>query len=356
MKRLLGILITVITWWTPTISQHNHPFSEEGILSPDLASVFGPETALTLEIVLDMKSLFRKKQNEKYETAVFSIVTEAGGKLTREIGIKTRGQYRRSFCAVPPLKLKFKGADFGYEEWDKLKSLKLVTTCKNSPSFRQYLVKEYLAYQLYHALTPQSFRVRMASITFIDSEGKYSPIHQLGFFIEDIDDVAERNQAFELEPEVMSESWADPASTTFMNVFQYAIGNTDWHVGNLHNMKVIRSDDPVSGKTHLIPYDFDFSGFVHTHYALPNESLMIPDVQTRLYLGRCHSEYNMREALVSVYRVQETWNQLIRRCEWLEPDMKEECLQYLGSFFNILEDPRQTDVIFFQNCATMAER
>lgn len=354
MKRLLIILLTISAWWTPTTSQATTQLPEEVALPADAAVLFGPEAALELEIVLDMKSMFRKKRNEGYDEATFSILTESGERLTREIGVKARGQYRRSFCAVPPLKLKFKGADFGYESWDALKSIKLVTTCKNSDSFNQYLVKEYLAYKLYNTLTPRSLRVRMANITFIDSKGKYDPIEQMGFFIEDIDDLAERNDAFELEPEVMSEGWAEPSATALMTVFEYAIGNTDWHVGNLHNIKVIKSNDPVAGASYLIPYDFDFSGFVNTHYALPNETLMIPDVKTRLYLGRCSSESDIRAALEKVYQAREEWEEVLNSCIWIEEDIREDSQEYLDEFFSLLEDPRRTELVFFQDCSNIA--
>lgn len=355
LKYLVFIQLTIFFCGFPTVVSAQQGLANEGILSATEAELFGPEEALRLEIVLDMKTLFRKKKEDKYSDAVFTIVSE-GGNLSRDIKVKLRGNFRRDFCSIPPLKLKFKGANFGYDSWDGLKSIKLVTTCKSSNSFDQYLVKEYLTYKMYNALTPMSFQVRLAEITFIDKDGRYDPIEQLAFFIEDVDDVAARNDAFELEPERMCESWADKDLANLMTVFQYAIGNTDWHLGNLHNVKVIKSNNPAISSSYLLPYDFDFSGFVNTHYAMPNEMHMIPDVQTRLFLGTCTSRAEIATAIMRVKAVQTEWQTLINSCPWLDENTRRECLEYMEEFEQLLQSPRRMELAFFQGCERIAER
>lgn len=355
VKYLFLLSLTIFICGFPTLLSGQEEIANEVRLSDAESVLFGPDEVLTLEIVLDMKAIFRKKKEDEYTAASFSILSE-NGILSREIEVKLRGNYRRSYCSIPPLKLKFKGADFGYESWDGLKSIKLVTTCKNSASFDQYLVKEYLAYKMYNVLTPKSFQVRMANITFRDKNNRYEPIEQMGFFIEDVDDVAARNDAFELEPDRMSEAWADTKLANIMAVFEYAIGNTDWHIGNLHNVKVIKSNDPIAGSSYLVPYDFDFSGFVDTYYALPNDIHMIPDVKTRLFLGTCTSRAEILSAVLHVKKAQEEWNQIINSCPWLEESAKEDCLEYMEEFYELLESPRRMELVFFQECERLAER
>ena len=46
------------------------------------------------------------------------------------------------------------------------KQLKLVTHCKRSRAFQQYVLLEYSAYRMYNLLTPQSFRARLANIDY----------------------------------------------------------------------------------------------------------------------------------------------------------------------------------------------
>lgn len=355
MKYLFLLSVTIFICGFPTQAFGQEFSTNEVRLNQSESILFGPEEALTLEIVLDMKTIFRKKKEDEYTAANFSIISE-NGILSREIEVKLRGQYRRSYCSIPPLKLKFKDANFGYEGWDGLKSIKLVTTCKSSDSFDRYLVKEYLAYKMYNVLTPKSFRVRMARITFRDKNDRYDAVEQLAFFIEDVDDVAERNDAFELEPDRMSEAWANTELANVMAVFEYAIGNTDWHIGNLHNMKVIKSNDPIAGTSYLVPYDFDFSGFVNTHYALPNDVHMIPDVKTRLFLGTCTSRAEILSAVLHVKAAQEEWNSIITSCPYLNEDTRKECLDYMEEFYRLLENPRRMELVFFQECERLAER
>ncbi|MDP5170841.1 MAG: hypothetical protein NWR72_11395 [Bacteroidia bacterium] len=328
----------------------NLPTTKE-FLAPSDAIIFGPEQPLVLDVALDMKSIFRKKNDEDYLNAIMRI-RSTGGEVTRSVGVKARGDFRRSYCAIPPLKIKLKNADFGYEAWDTVASLKLVTTCKSSDIFEDYLMKEYLAYKMYSALTPRSFMVRLVQITFKDINGKYDDVEQMGFLIEDIDDLAKRNQAFELEPEVMSISWADRHQALQMILFQYAIGNTDWHVGNLHNLKVIKTDDPARSLSYLIPYDFDFSGLVNAPYAIPDPELMIPDVQTRVFQGSCYSDVEIMICIHEILAVKDIWMQEISASPWLSANSKRASLDYMKAFFDLIENDRAVDATFFMNCYT----
>ncbi len=348
MNHLTIILLSILLLLAPS-QLPAQITDQEPTIPADIATFFGPETPMDLEIILDMKQVFRKKQDEDYLPAIFTIKT-AKGDISREVGVKARGEFRRGYCSAPPLKIQFKHANFGIEGWEHLRSLKLVTTCKNSESFQEYLAREYLTYRMYNAVTPMSFQVRMAYIIFKDKNNRYDPVEQMAFFIEDIDDLAERNDAFELEPPAMEISWADRNQTNLMTMFEFAIGNTDWHVGNLHNVKVIKTNDPAIGKTFLIPYDFDFAGLVNTHYALPNESLMIPDVRTRLFLGRCVTEAEMEVAIASMEEARPAWVREIMNCSWLNEQGKSDCLDYIDDFFWVAESEYRRKVAFFSNC------
>ena len=61
------------------------------------------------------------------------------------------------------------------------------------------------------------------------------------------------------------------------------IGNTDWSVGNSHNLQVLQL--PEYDKGVPIPYDFDYSGFVGTNYAIPRSTLPIESVEERYFSG-----------------------------------------------------------------------
>ena len=54
-----------------------------------------------------------------------------------------------------------------------------------------------------------------------------------------------------------------------MGMFQYMIGNTDFSLKTMHNLKAVQ---PVDQDAILIAYDFDYSGLVDARYAVPNPS------------------------------------------------------------------------------------
>ena len=49
-----------------------------------------------------------------------------------------------------------------------------------------------------------------------------------------------------------------------VGIFEYMIGNTDWALSVLHNIKLLELPD---AHRIYVPHDFDYSGFVGTDYA-----------------------------------------------------------------------------------------
>ena len=74
----------------------------------------------------------------------------------------------------------------------------------------------------------------------------------------------------------------DRRQMTMVAIFEYMIGNTDWSVPGNHNVKLIMSTTDSLHRPYAIPYDFDYSGFVNTDYAVPDEQLSIASVRERL--------------------------------------------------------------------------
>ncbi len=317
--------------------------------SAESQALFGPEAPIELELVLDMKSIFRKKSDESYEEGFLTIHT-AQGAIERPIGVKARGEFRRSYCNIPPLSLKLKKANFGLAAWDDLSKIKLVTGCRQQDVFEQLLMKEYLAYKLYQTINPASFQVRLVHIIYKDVNQRYPDVAQMGFLLEDIDELAKRNDSFEMEPKQMLQSWAHRQGTLQLALFQYAIGNSDWHVGNLHNLKVIRSNDPMVTRPVLVPYDFDFAGLVDAPYAEPNPDLQIPSVKTRVYQGICFTESEFQAALQVFRDVQDEWFLLVDTCPHLSERSRHACKDYLEEFFRLLDSPHRIEVAFRSDC------
>jgi hypothetical protein len=73
-----------------------------------------------------------------------------------------------AICRDPPLRLDFDEATPLGTVFDGQNKLKLVTHCRDSDSYEQNLLEEYLAYRFYNLLTPISLGVQLAEITYLD--------------------------------------------------------------------------------------------------------------------------------------------------------------------------------------------
>ena len=100
----------------------------------------------------------------------------------REAGLQPVGELFHRFPQPPGAQSLFAGQ----------KRLKLVTHCQQSPGYQQHLLLEYSAYLVFNQLTSLSYKVRLATVDYAESDGKVTT-SRWGFFIEDLDDLAKRN-------------------------------------------------------------------------------------------------------------------------------------------------------------------
>jgi hypothetical protein len=210
------------------------------------------------------------------------------------IRLSPRGitRLRKETCQFPPLRVDFTGAPPPTSMFAGQRRLKLVTHCRPNEAFQQYLLLEYATYRLYNQLTPMSFRARLAQVDYVEDNGK--PVtSRLGFFIEDLSDVARRNGMAEAQVGARIQvATLNPAEAARFAVFQYLISNLDWAMqagpaGDTccHNSRLISKAGAPPYTT--VPYDFDYAGFVDAPYAVPPEGINVSSVKSRFYRGFC---------------------------------------------------------------------
>jgi hypothetical protein len=200
-----------------------------------------------------------------------------------------------------------------------------------------------MVYRLYNLFSDLSFRVRLARITYVDTEEDRDTITRFGFFIEDEDHLALRSGWEALKVRQVPPSAYDQDQLNLVEVFQYLIGNTDWDGFRnapdeddcCHNVKVVGD---MVGPVFPIPYDFDFSGIVDTRYATPDPSLDIRRVRDRLYRGICRSREELDATLQVFIRNKEAVYSLYREQEGLDEDTLEDTIEYIDDFYEIIED------------------
>ncbi|MEZ4775038.1 MAG: hypothetical protein R3D00_17775 [Bacteroidia bacterium] len=303
------------------------------------SDLFRNEVPLRIQLDFDQKKFMSERFKDEYQPASITLYSGNGDSLSGDIRIKARGEFRRRFCQLPPLKLNFKESGFSDPSFEGVSSLKLVTICKYQPLYQEYIFREYTLYQLYNLLSPMSFHARLVDMTFTDSEKKRKPLKRYGFLIEDIDDVGKRTHSFELEPERVTSAMINRKHLIMVAVFQYMIGNCDWYVPNLHNLKLLKSNDFSQETPYPVPYDFDYSGMVNAAYAIPPDGLGITDVKDRIYRGPCFTNSEGEEVFDLFHEKKDQMIQLYKDSPWLDETSKKISIDYLNDFYQIIENP-----------------
>ena len=344
MKHLSGLFVFLILGFTAWTQEPDDPLDItpdykpiEDTISTDI-QIFGTDNPLVCTLKFDIKKFVKEKYKDQYQKALLTYHFNDSVELERTIHIKARGEFRKTYCLFPPIKINLKKSKIQYGGMKGVTSLKFVTHCRPSQKYEQYVLKEYLIYKLYNLLTDYSFRVKLMQIRYIDT-GSRKPKEYLryGFIIEDIDMLAERSNTIEVKINTISQKYIDRVSMNRVALFQYFIGNTDWSVPELHNLKLLKLNDPLKVTPFVVPYDFDYSGFVNASYAIPNEIFEIDNVTKRLFLGICRSSEEYNASIKEFLAQKDSIYHTIREFEYLNDQTKKKILKYIDEFYTIIE-------------------
>ncbi len=292
------------------------------------------DSVLNLTIQTDWKALMEDRTNDEEQAATLMWTMPDGTIHQIEAKAALRGHMRRTYCDMPPIKLKF--------DKDMLKaaglnpaytSLKLVTQCMADND--DITLREYLTYKIWNELSDKSFQVQLANICYQTNKGKAYDI-SFGFLIEDSDEMAARLKGQLLEGEEMQHQTIHAAQYQLMTVFQYMIGNTDWSIKNGHNVKMLQIADanaPIP-----VPYDFDYAGLVDAPYAVPPSILPIKNVRERYFQWRGKDTKGLQETLHYFKTKKEKVLDIVQNCKLLSKESRRDMLQYLESFYEKIDD------------------
>lgn len=189
---------------------------------------------------------------------------------------------------------------------------------------------------MYNMITEYSFRVQMLHVRYLDEEGElYS--ENLAFLIEPTAAMAMRLNCKESETQLRTTSALHPDLHANLLMYEYMIGNVDWDISALHNLKLLR---PLKGGAYIpVPYDFDISGVVQAHYAAPQERVNQRFVGQRMLLGEFINEDCFK---ASVQRYLDAEKAIMSTCtNFIQLDEKErtKIIDYLEPFFAQIKKP-----------------
>jgi hypothetical protein len=326
-------------------------FSTKAQNSPiDSVKFFTDLGVIDMTLTTDIKKLQTEKKLEAYQDANVIMRFPDSTVINEGIRLYARGHFRRENCTIPPIMLNFRNPTS--PKLSKLGKLKLVIGCGNASDDEQLILKEYLAYKIYNLLESKSFRVRLLKVNYNDTRNRVKSFSQYAFIIEDDADMAKRNGCIKKEEQQWQSESTDRSTMTMVAVFEYMISNGDWSVPNNHNTKLIFEKANAGALPHVVPYDFDHSGFVNAGYALPNELLGTETVTERVYRGFPRTMDEL-QATFEIYRKQkEAIISLIMNFSFMKERNKKELVEYLEEFYKTINDRRKVQSVFIDNART----
>lgn len=316
------LAIPVSIWFTDSTAQ--------GTIFSKLSERPGP---LSLTIRSDFTAILQARKGPRTDFPAEIIQRDDQGP---EVGwpadLSLRGKFRRMRCNFPPLRVEFNKDTLRALGLADHNDLKLVTHCMDDPdSSKENILREYLCYRLYNILTPVSYRVQLAEITYEDAQGGLPPKTRYGFFMEDFDELAQRLEGVQCDSLGLGAKNTDPAQENLVYVFQYMISNADWDYRYLRNLKAVKQES--SNFRLLIPYDFDHSGLVKAKYAAPRRDLGQTSLRERIYLGRPADAKVFKNTLAHFQEKKNALMEEVRNFELLSKDSRNDVLEFLRQFY-----------------------
>ncbi len=322
-----------------------NPATEKYIPGP----LFETDEVLEFTLTGNLKEVFNDRSNDDPTYFPLKIEYIELNKSARSIPIRvrTRGHFRRmrEHCNMPPIMINInKDAKLGGTLFVKQNKLKLVTPCRDD----DYVIREYLVYKIYNLLSPDCMKARLAKVTFNDETGKVKNQTKYCILLEDVDNAAQRNGNFLWDRKMTSPEGLQQDEYKKMTVFQYLIGNTDWSVPYLHNIKLSFKDStsiPVA-----LPYDFDHSGIVNAPYANPPEQLGLMSVRDRRYRGYCQEISQFEKTFALFNKLKDDIYKLYTNNPLLEDKYVKQTVKYLDDFYKVINNPKTAEREFTDPC------
>jgi hypothetical protein len=340
-----GITIAA-TVLLPSLAGAQHPQGEARPPKPyEHPPVFADATPLELTIHAPFRQL-RRDRAEDTPWRVASITYRGDtGMVTVPVRLRTRGIWRKRNCDIPPLLMNFAKDSVKGTLFARLDRLRLSLHCRNTDDYEQYVLQEYNLYRVQRLLTPLSFEVRLARVTYIDDEKKDTVAQRWAFVQEQDEPFASRVGSTLVTTEGAGPADLEPYQSAFLGVFQYFVGNSDFSIRALHNIVLLYQDQQYIP----VARDFDWSGAVNARYAKPNEILGIRTVRQRIMRGYCAPapEYekvfglfrDKKDAIYALYA--DSIGSLMK------PAVAKATLSYFDEFYRTINDPRtaQRDIV-----------
>lgn len=299
----------------------------------DLPSVFEYITkvdAIKITLEADMTTIIENKKTNTYFPGTLIM---PDGKVFK-VELKPRGKYRRKVADIPPLKIKFSKKALRADGLDSLNEIKLVLPCHDDAANDELVIKEYLAYRMFEHISPNnSIRARLIRLTIRDSHVEKSKKTMYAILVEDEEETEARIKGKLVEEYGIMADSLHSNQAAMVSVFEYMIGNTDWDISMIRNVRMIRTEDKIT----VLPYDFDFSGLVSAPYASPSSESGLKTVRDRFMMAPGIKPEALKRAAASIKSMRKDLYDICYS-KYLPRDTSAQMVAYLETFFERIND------------------
>jgi hypothetical protein len=312
-------------------------------LEAEASALFAAVDPIEVTLVADFKVVNRDRDPESKQRFPGTLKL---GDTAIDVQLSARGHVRRMSrtCDYVPLRVVFPKKGAAGTPFAREDALKLVVQCSGGGDYEQYILREYLAYKIFNVITPsRSFRARLARVTYVDRASGKTAGTRAGMFLEDDGEVARRMEGRVVElPRLMFDD-VDMDTLMPMMIFEYMIGNTDYSIYALHNVRIVQRPDK---SLHPVPYDFDFSGLVNPPYAVPARNLMLKSVVERMYRGPCRRQEQVDPIVANFVAKKDTIRALPDSIPGMDKASREEARRYIDSFYASIRSTKDVRGLF----------
>lgn len=338
-----------LLWLTFQPSSNKETYRINSAVQHTVANdLFASEDVLQISLTGSVGKLFSDRGDAAvYHPFVLTYKQPDNKEVSVPLKAKTRGNFRRmkGNCTYPPILLNFQKLTNGNTLFEQQDKMKLVTPCRDE----KYVIREYLVYKLYNLITPKSFRARLAKVVFFDSDKKREAATFYSILLEEDEQMAKRNGTKILEKKRVNGESTETETFLKMAVFQYMIGNTDWSIQYLHNIRLLAIDS--FSIPSVVPYDFDHSGIVNAPYALPPEALELRSTQERRFRGYCITDWKTMDAVIATYnRLRKDIYNVYTSNTLLDAKSISATTKFLDGFYETINNPKKMKEEFSYPC------
>jgi hypothetical protein len=313
--------------------------------------LFRTHEPLAFTLTADISAINRDRNpnSTKRFPGVLEVKEDGGTVRSIPLQLGARGHARRDarVCSVVPLRLVFDKKDVAGTVFEGQGELKLVTNCEDESGYEQYVLTEYLTYRIFNVITPRSFRARLVRVTYVDPKRNRTPVPRYGIIIEDDKDVARRFEGRLVPIPNRLFSLVDQDALMRLTLAQFMIGNTDYSIMALHNVKLVQDQRSI---LYPITYDFDYSGLVNTRYAVADKRLNLSSVRERMYRGPCKTAQELAPFLEAFNAKKNEVLALVDQVPDMKPERRKDARDYLNEFFSIVANPAKSKRALIDNC------